>query len=59
MKALASMPLSRTLMKFFGRQAPVFVPVETDTYMRPVEIRRYLRRLRENRRYHLSNDFFN
>jgi hypothetical protein len=59
MKALASMPLSRTLMKILGREAPVPVPVATDTYLRPVEMRRYLRRLRESRHYHLSNDFFN
>jgi hypothetical protein len=59
MKALASMPLSRTLMKILGRQAPVPVPVATATYLRPVEMRRYLRHLRESRRYRLSDNFFN
>jgi hypothetical protein len=59
MKTLASMPLSRTLMRFFGKPAPVLVPVATDTYLRPVEIRRYLRNLRESRQYRPARDFFN
>ena len=59
MKALASMPLSRALMKILNRPAPVFIPVETDTYLRPVEIRRYLRNLRESRHYNYGDRFFN
>jgi hypothetical protein len=59
MKALASMPLSGTLMKILGRQAPVPVPVATATYLRPVEMRRYLRCLRESRHSYLSDQFFN
>jgi hypothetical protein len=59
MKALASIPLSRTLMKILNRPAPVLVPVETYTYMRPVEIRRYVRNLRESRHYRFTDDFFN
>ena len=59
MKTLAATQLSRTLMRFFGRPAPVPIPVQTDAYLRPVEIRRYIRQLRESRQYHPSNDFFN
>lgn len=60
MKALRSMPLQPTfrINPFSVHKAePVLVPTESSAHMGPMEIRRYLRSLRENRQYNFTRDF--
>ncbi len=57
MKALLSRPSNGNIMKILHRQVPVVVPVAGTAYMRPVEIKRYIRNLRETRHYHFTRDF--
>jgi hypothetical protein len=57
MKALAEKPMNGNLLKLIRGRVPALVPVAESTYMRPIEIRRYVRNLRETRRYHFTRDF--
>ncbi len=60
MKAFTLMPLKAALGRNLGsvnKAEPVFVSATSSMHMRPVEIRRYLRHLRENRQYNFTRDF--
>ncbi len=57
MKAMLSTTLNREITKLLSRQAPVLIPISTSEYVRPVEIRRYIRNLRATRQYRITNDF--
>jgi hypothetical protein len=58
MKSLASMPLMPSFNNkaYYHPEGPVPVVVESSEPLRPIEIRRYVRALRENRRFSYSND---
>jgi hypothetical protein len=56
MKALLTRQANRAIAKLFPGQAPVLVSVST-SYLRPVEMRRYIRNLRANRQYHWTDNF--
>jgi len=58
MKASGLMRLIPATVKTFPGRVPVLVPAVEDTWMRPVEIRRYLRSLREVRQYRSNGDFY-
>ena len=52
MKALPSIsfqPVLNEIIASWNRINPVLVPVESETRLRPVEIRRFVRNLRQNR----------
>jgi hypothetical protein len=56
MKAL--MPFQQTCGKGqFLSEQPKIITVDLSTQIGPVEIRRYIRFLRENRRYNITRDF--
>ena len=60
MKALMTVPASNLLTRILYshlKPAPVPVPPDAAASLRPVEMRRYLRNLRETREYHFTRDF--
>ncbi len=60
MKALSSVPLHSTLNKVLEslhHQEQIPVPLEATPYMRPIEIKRFIHHLRQNRRYEYTRDF--
>jgi hypothetical protein len=60
MKSLLSMPAfqpKKGAKTYFYPEGPVPVMVEPSEPMRPVEIRRYVRTLRETRRFTFNNEF--
>jgi hypothetical protein len=60
MKALSSVPLHSTLNKVLeSLHSPecVPIPLESSTYMRPIEIKRFIHHLRQYRRYSYTRDF--
>ena len=58
MKSSRLMSLNLSLLKVFPERVPVLVPAAEAAWMRPVEIRRYLRCIREIRQYRSSGDLF-
>ena len=57
MKALPSIsfqPVLNEIIASWNRINPVLVPVESETRLRPVEIRRFVRNLRQNRSRDIS-----
>ena len=61
MKAVSTIPVQSEIDKILDllnkKERPVPVPVEVETYVRPVEIRYFVQHLRRNRRYSYTNDF--
>ena len=60
MKALVSMklqPAFRSKLACIHKAEPVLVSAASSIHNRPVEIRQYLRYLRENRQYNFTKDF--
>jgi hypothetical protein len=60
MKSLASMPFLppfRDTKAYYHPEGPVPVSFGPSEPLRPVEIRRYIRTLRENRRFTFTHDF--
>jgi hypothetical protein len=60
MKAFASLPLQspfRINPVSMRLAEPVFVSTTSSMHLRPMEIRRYLRHLRESRQYNFTRDF--
>ena len=60
MKALAPMPIEQNLdipLDFLDKEEPSLVSGEYETYMRPVEIKRFIHNIRENRQYIYTKDF--
>jgi hypothetical protein len=58
MKASATIPSNPAPVKAFSGRVPVLVPAAESPWMRPVEIRRYLRCMREIRQYRDCGDFY-
>jgi len=56
MKFSALLPLNPAPLKNFSGRVPVLVPASEAAWMRPVEIRRYLRTMREIRQYRSTRD---
>ena len=57
MKALPSIsfqPVLNEIIASWNRINPVLVPIESETRLRPVEIRRFVRNLRQNRSRDIS-----
>jgi hypothetical protein len=59
MKSVASMPFMPSFKNnnaYYRPEGPIPAIVESSEPMSPLEIRRYVRTLRETRRYNYSND---
>lgn len=60
MKALSPVPVRQnldTLLDFCDEEEPSLISGECATYIQPVEIRRFIRALREYRQFVYTNDF--
>lgn len=60
MKAVSSMPVVSKLneiLDYLNQEDPILVPLESETYMGHVEIRRFIHDLRQNRQYFFTRNF--